>query len=308
MENFIKNNTLIFTTITPIINEDEQGQITKKYIPKIAGWKTLSHKDCLKKADKNDTHYLIKCTNKFIVFDTDTRAEYNKLIGILNELMLIRRGSITKSTRGDEYTYKRHLWFQVEDDEFEDMKKHYFDKLEVFIGSNCNIVERRESTIENIATLSYEDYLTIKQVFELETTKVEIKSIDKPIATTTPEDQKLISLLDGLKPDRWVIFESWIRIYWVFINEHFNIDLFKIYSKKHYPTYNEEANEKILSSFKPCNGFKIATLYHYLKEDNNDLYKSSQKDRRDFWDMFENIKSHSDPAILYYSLNPNKYI
>ena len=302
MENFIKNNTLIFTTITPVIKTDEQGETTKEYIPKIKGWKKLNHIECLKKADDNDTHFLIKCNNNFIVFDTDTRAEYGKLISILKELSLIKSVSSTKSTRGDEYSYKRHFWFSVEAEEFKDMKKHYFDKLEVFIGDNCNIVERRESSLDHIKPLSYEDYLIIKQEFGLEVQKVEI------IPEIKTEDHKLIKLLDGLKSDRWIEFTSWIIIYWVFVNENLDLNIFNSYSKKHSPDYNQENNNKILSNARVCEGFKMASLYHFLKEDNDKLYKSMQKDRTDFWDMFETLKSHSDPAKFYYSMNPNKYI
>lgn len=307
MENFIKNNNLIFTTITPIITETDNGDITKKYIPKIKGWKDMTHKECLKKLDGNDTHFIIKCTNKFIIFDTDTREEYSKLVDTLKELNLIKSVSMTRSTRGDEYSYKRHFWFSVESEEFTDMKKHYFDKLEVFIGSNCNIVERRESTLDHIKTLSYEDYLYIKQVFELVITNVEIKPL-LPSLEITEDNKKIISLLDGLKPDRWINFESWIRLYWVFVNEKLDLNIFNSYSKKHSTNYDQEANNKILSNARICEGFKMATIYHYLKEDNDKLYKSMQKDRTDFWDMFETLKSHSDPAKFYYSLNPNKYI
>lgn len=310
MENFIKNNTLIFTTLSPVIKTDEQGETIKNYKPKFAGWKTMTHKECLKKADDNDTHFLIKCNNNFIVFDTDTRAEYSKLTEILKEISLIKSVSMTRSTRGDEYSYKRHFWFSVEADEFKDMKKHYFDKLEVFIGDNCNIVERRESNLDNIETLSYEDYQYIKEQFELEIQKVEIKSL--PIIKENKSDitgnEKLISLLDGLKPERWNNFDSWLIIYWVFVNEKLNLDLFKSYSMKHSTKYDEEKNEKILSNARMCEGFKLATLYHYVKEDNNALYKTLQKDRTDFWDMFETLKSHSDPAKFYYSMNPHKYI
>ena len=305
MEQFIKNNTLIFTTLSPVVKTDEQGETTKDYKPKIAGWKNMSHEECLKKANNKDTHYLIKCNNNFIVFDTDTRAEYGKLTDILKELSLIKSVSMTKSTRGDEYSYKRHFWFSVEADEFKNMKKHYFDKLEVFIGDNCNIVERRESTLNHIQILSYEDYSYIKEQFGLEVQKVEIIS---EIKTENPEDQKLIKLLDGLKPARWNNFDTWLIIYWVFVNEKLNLDLFKSYSMKHSTKYDEEKNEKILKNARMCEGFKLATLYHYLKEDNSKLYQTLQKDRTDFWDMFETLKSHSDPAKFYYSMNPHKYI
>lgn len=307
MENFIKNNTLIFTTICPVIKTDEQGETTKDYKPKVAGWKDMTHEQCLKKANNKDTHFLIKCTNNFIVFDTDTRAEYNKLIDLLKDIGLMDSVSITKSTRGDEYSYKRHFWFSVDDVKFSDMKKHYFDKLEVFIGSNCNIVERRESNLDHIQTLRYEDYLYIKQEFELMITEVEIIP-SLPSLEITEENKKLISLLDGLKADRWINFASWIILYWVFVNENLDINIFNSYSEKHNPNYDQEANNKILSNARMCEGFKMATIYHFLKEDNNKLYKSMQKDRTDFWDMFETLKSHSDPAKFYYSLNPNKYI
>jgi hypothetical protein len=70
MEQFIKNNSLIFTSLTPIILIADDGSIKKHYKPKIAGWKNMTHKECLKKADETDTHFLIKCNNDFIIFDT----------------------------------------------------------------------------------------------------------------------------------------------------------------------------------------------------------------------------------------------
>jgi len=242
MEKIIKNNNLIFTTITPIITEGDNGDITKKYIPKIKGWKDMTHKECLKKADDNDTHFLIKCNNNFIIFDTDTEDEFNKLVEIFKELDLLKDVSTTRSTRGDEYKYKRHFWFSVEDEEFKDMKKHYFDKLEVFIGDNCNIVERRESNLDKIKTLSYEDYQYIKNVFRPE------KKIEKP-KSENPEDQKLITLLDGLKADRWDNFDSWIRIYWVFVNEKLNLDIFNMYSQKSVLSFCNDLYNFSLSSF-----------------------------------------------------------
>ena len=305
MQKIINENNMIYIPLTPIMSKDDKGQTIKNYSPSMKGWKQNTFAQCVefeKNMNTKHSHYLIKCTNDFIIFDTDTNEEYIKLVEILKELNLYFESAITQSTRGNEFKFKRHFWFSVDENEFSEMKKHYFDKMEVFIGSNCNIAEQKISELKNINRLSYIDYMTIKNKFvkeKIEIVKEEIKIVG---------DDNLIKLINGLHPKRFIDYNFWMRIYWVFINEKLDLNIFKSYSKKHYPAYDEYENNKILNSNPVSNGFKLATLYQYLKEDNYELFKCLQVDRKDFWEMFENIKSHSDPAILYYSMFPNKYI
>ena len=123
---------------------------------------------------------------------------------------------------------------------------------------------------------------------------------------TTNNNNHLKELLDGLNKKRYDNFEYWIRVYWVFINEKLNLNLFKEFSKKS-KKYNECQNESLLKQFSPVSGYKLATLYHYLKEDNPELFIKLQKTRRDFWNIIEEM-NHSDLAKLYYSISCNKYV
>jgi P4 family phage/plasmid primase-like protien len=118
--------------------------------------------------------------------------------------------------------------------------------------------------------------------------------------------QHLIELLDGLKNRRWTDYGDWIKIYCVFINENLDINIFNKYSKTS-DKYNKEDNINILKSIKICEGYKYATLYHMLKEDDIKVFNKLQKERQDIWKIIENV-NHHDFAKLYYSLVPHKYI
>ena len=78
--------------------------------------------------------------------------------------------------------------------------------------------------------------------------------------------------MDYLAPQRFIDYNDWIKIYWVFINENFSLDLFEYYSKKHYPAYNKEENLKFISlkSF-DSNDFSLInepTIENYILKKN----------------------------------------
>jgi hypothetical protein len=316
---FVENQKLKFVAFNPIFT-NIGSDVKKSYPSLLKDWnkKTFSslHKHYLT-TFKNEKFLLINCTNEFIIFDTDTKEDYIKLVTILKELDLYNSTTITKSARGDVYSYKRHFWFAVEQDEFSEMKKHKFGDMEVFIGSNCSIAERIESTLEELNILSYDMYCEIKNQFipllEYEEEKEEeVKPvINKKQSSIKPlydNDPNLLILMDCMAPKRFINYNEWISIYWTFLNENYDMELFEQYSKKHYPNYNKENNDKILKGSSPCKGFKIATLYHYVKQDNPKVFNELQKTRTDFWKIFEDLKQHNEPAKLYYSMFPNKYV
>ena len=322
---FTQEQKLKFVAFTPIFTKSGVD-VKKTYPALLKDWNKKNFTTLNKHYEANGTSekfILINCTNEFIIFDTDTKEDYIKLVTILKELDLYNNATITKSARGDVYPYKRHFWFAIEEDEFLEMKKHKFGDMEVFIGSNCSIAERIESTLEELNILSYDMYNEIKNAFiplveyeeeeeEKEEEKEEVKPVIKekkaPIKPLYENDPNLPILMENMAPKRFQNFNDWISIYWTFLNEKFDMDLFEQYSKKHYKKYNKEANEKIYKTSKPCDGFKIATLYHYVHEDNYKVFVSLQKTRTDFWAIFENLKNHSDPAKLYYSIKPNQYV
>jgi P4 family phage/plasmid primase-like protien len=149
----------------------------------------------------------------------------------------------------------------------------------------------------------------IKQVKEIREVQKTIKTEEEKLyesKETINDNNQLKELLNGLNPIRHDNFDYWIRIYWVFINEKLNLNLFKEFSQKS-NKYDEYKNESLLKQFKIVDGYKLATLYHYLKEDNHELFIKLQKKRRDFWNIMVDM-NQSDLAKLYYSISSNKYV
>ena len=127
--------------------------------------------------------------------------------------------------------------------------------------------------------------------------------------TSVADGDTFRRILEGLNPKRWEHFDSWLKISFIIVNEKQPIDLFHELSKKYCPQkFDKDANERIIRNHKPLGGgYSIATLYLWLKEDNNSLFKELQASRRDIWKILYEM-NHSDLAKLYYNLNPNKYI
>jgi putative DNA primase/helicase len=317
IKSFCLLNQMKFIEYLTIYNKSEDGSITKSYKGIQAGWnkKSLSELVDISNNNKSEfTNYLINCNNKFIIFDTDDSFSYAKLYAYLKKKDMIFNDSISISSRGNEFYYKRHFWFKVEDERFNTMKKHKAGDMEIFIGSNCFISEKKETILKVENILTYEMHLEILSLFEpLEVIKdkVVIKpktKEEKPIITVS-ENQNLINILENLKPERFINNDDWIRIYWVFLNEKLPLELFKHYSKKYYASYDEDRNEKILKHYRQVNdGYKIATLYKMLKEDNLEMFNVLQSSRVDFWDIFADLKNHVEPANFYYQMYPHKYI
>ena len=102
------------------------------------------------------------------------------------------------------------------------MKKHKFGDMEVFIGSNCSIAERIESTLEELNILSYDMYCEIKNQFipliEYEEEKEEIKELEPVkikkinVNSLTCNDPNLHILMDNIAPKRFVNYNEWISI------------------------------------------------------------------------------------------------
>jgi len=314
MEKFIISHSLKFTPV----NIDVSDTGIKTYGEILKGWNTMTFKHLLNNYNltkKINNNFLIQCTNKFIIFDTDTEEDYKRLIELLKENNLYKPFAITKSSRGEICDYKRHFWFSVSDEKFSNLKKHKLGNMEVFISPNCHIAENVNSTIEYVPLLTWEDYEEIALIFDSVQLKEKIINVipnpnseTKNIIQNVINDNDLLTIIHNLKPKRFQDYNLWMSIYWTFLNEGFDLKMFNEYSEKHYKDYDEEKNNIIFASSTPRNGFKIATLYHYLKEDNIKIFNKLQSSRSDIWKIFTDLKQHSEPAKLFYSVNPFKYV
>jgi putative DNA primase/helicase len=319
IKSFCDKNLFKYIAFTTDIIKDKNGKSKKIFKNLIDNWKTKTIEELKKINDnnKNFTHYLINMNNDFIVFDTDDEESYNILVEFLRKNNLYDEQSITVSTRGNEYFFKRHFWFKTKDETFKNLKKHKLNNTEVFISSNCFISESKNSTLkiknymdsnmyEEIKTIFTKKNLNIENIIENKTVNID-ERINNEQQYNTNENLKFI--MDYLAPQRFIDYNDWIKIYWVFINENFSLDLFEYYSKKHYPAYNKEENLKLLKNAKiNKDGFKIATLYHFLKQDNIKVFNELQKTRVDFWEIFSDLKNHIQPANLFYQTYPHLYI
>ena len=107
MLQFIESNEMVFFPLTVTI-----GKGGKKIYPTddMSGWNTRTHKRCIEEyRDKTNKHFLIKCTSKFIIFDTDTEQDYITLKDTLRYMNKYNEKNITTSTRNNRFNYKNHF-------------------------------------------------------------------------------------------------------------------------------------------------------------------------------------------------------
>ena len=191
-----------FVAFTPIF-KTVGGEVTKTYPPLLKDWNKKSHVTLMnhyKAVGKNEKFLLINCTNDYIIFDTDTKEDCDKLENILGELDIFGSNSITQSSRGDKYSYKCHFWFAVDEDEFQEMKKHKFGTMEVFIGSNCSIAERVETCPHDFYTLTFDMYNKIKNAFVEPVEEVE----EEKEETEEEEEEEEEKILLLSKIEKWI--------------------------------------------------------------------------------------------------------
>lgn len=239
--------------------------------------------------------------------------------------------------------YKRHFWFKVNNQkQFKHIKEEsriIYIGGELFFGNGAFIGEWRETELNNIPEIDINIYNDLTELLnepkpelkskelekidvissddeEEDEPKKEIKSIKKTkINKSNNHDvnintnkninmDEITQLLDGLNKKRYLEYNYWLIVYFIFINEKLPLELFEEFSKKS-PTYNKYENEKVLRSIKPKQGYSISTLYFWLKEDNKELFNELCKNHISFW---SNDLSNYSIALLYYNMFPNDYI
>jgi P4 family phage/plasmid primase-like protien len=297
----------------------------------------------LENGSTTKTHIIMNLSSpSVIVVDCDKEDAYNKFVELLQEKELYVETSITKSNRGEKYNipYKRHFYFNIEEHDYEKFAKRFKGKylgggFDTFYLEKVQILENRKATLSNIPIISFEDYETIfdtmKSQFPGTTTqnsfekvqpvkkekkKAEDKNpLESKMETDTLKDEKftddqvLEKVLDGISTDRWNNYNDWKIISYIFTNEGLPNGLFHLYSEKKCPSkYNYEINQKCLDENKVIdNGYKVETLYYWLKKDNPKLFRELQLQKTDFWKILKEF-NHEDVAQFYYALEPTKYL
>lgn len=329
----LKNESMAFYPMSFII--DKNGQKKASEYPKNTFWdsdNTYEKCENMLKHKKSDSLFLGLTSPNYLILDTDSKEAYKKLKKILKEKDLYNRNSITESISnrliGD--TYKNHFWFKVEPEEFIKVQKGAHIKgnpkldLDWFYMGKARLFEYIDSEIDTIE-LSFNDFKTIMEELEIVINyeNEEKKPKEKKIIVESESDEEeenkcdnkkmtndeknIKKMLLGLDKKRWENFENWLKIGMVFKNEEWDFEVFNEISKN-YKGYDEEKNEIHVKSLKKTtSGYKVGTLYKWLKEDNINLFNELQEHRLDFWFLMNNF-NQKDIATFYYNLNCDKFI
>jgi P4 family phage/plasmid primase-like protien len=328
MLSFVRENKMRFITFNIKFSNDLKK---KKYIDQVLEWEKNSFEELNELNDKRKlkADYILLRPDGYIIFDTDEEKQYTKLVKILKELNIYNEDAITTSTRGHlkQFSYKRHFWFKIEDPEFKNFKKHHIGDLETFVGGSSNLAEKINTKLTNITSLSHSDYKKIVNLYcdnfsDDEDDYVNIESDDIEDEKEEQKDNKtekktylnkkisaeqLIKILDNLNVKRYEIYDYWLILWFIFVNEHLDYNLFHTYSKKAPKKYDYKKNIALLKNIKPKKGYTVSTLFLWLKEDNITVFNELLKERisENFWSIELNNISIAD---FYYEIDPDTYI
>ena len=285
-------------------------------------------------------------TSKYLVMDTDSKESYDKLCSFLKKQNLYNEKSITQSisNRLKNENFKCHFWFQIAEDDLTEFMKieggaHLNKSIEFdwFYNGECFLFEYCDSYLDDIQTLDFEDLKYIMKKMDVKIPYKEDKKKEKKeekkeendfnnlfedlidekytnkeekiknIKEDVTMDEKIILMINGLNKKRWETYEDWIKLGMIFSNEKWDMKKFNDMSKN-YKGYDEQNNEKIVKGLKQTtNGYTIATIYKWLKEDNIELFNEVQNNRQDFWNLMRNL-NQNEMAKFYFNQYPDKFI
>jgi len=328
MLNFIIENQLVFTTVDISMKNDQ-----KMVSGIISGWQNKTHQELIANT-RSSEYYMVRPSNKYVVFDADDIEAYEFLLQYLSKNDLLSLSAITKSVSNIKLNkkYKNHFWFQydhktnfqpfINQGTFQNAKR--YDVL----FSDSNIFEHEKSHPHEIPIIDVHQFIDLynsllikfpngskhlcynqllnqiytalisepeEQISQPSTEAqptADIKKIKRICKKTT--DTELNFILSNLSNHRFIDYDNWIKLYFVFVNEDLDLEIFHEYSKKaceaSNQTFNRLNNEKILKSHKKDKGLKLSSLYYWLKEDNetafNELMNNSEQKKQD--DKFAN--------------------
>lgn len=288
----------------------------KNYIA-ISGWKQMSFLESHNLEIEKSKGYLIALKgliHQFVVLDTDDEKAYNYVKEIIKTYKLKEVSTLSNTGLSKKLNYKRHFYFKLPKNL--DIQKVQFEnhpiygKLDIILdiaehADNKISCEMSEIPIQLLKEFNCVIEKEIKEdkIKEKKTSKVE-KSI---INDNKKYDEILVKILDNLDSKRFNDYSDWFKIACIFVNENFDLNLFDKYSQNS-SKYDNKMNDMIIKNLKKSsNGYRIATLYFMLKEDNFEVWKELQSKRTDFWEIMEKF-NHTDIAQLFYNMYPDKYI
>jgi P4 family phage/plasmid primase-like protien len=287
---------------------------TNKNYTAITGWKQLSLVESHNLKVDNSKGFIISLKGlhtQFVVLDTDDEKAFNYVNNIIDKYDLKEVSTLSNSGLSKKLNYKRHFYFKLPKTNFECKKVQFenhpiYGKLDVIF----DIAEHKDNKIScDMSELPIE---LLKEYYKIDDSKKEeVKpkqpKVNKVEANDNTNNDILITILENLNEDRFNNYSDWFKIACIFVNEKLDLDVFDQYSQKS-PKYNNKSNELIIKNLKKNNnGYRIATLYFMLKEDNYTVWKDLQSKRKDFWEIMEKF-NHTDIANLFFNMYPEKYI
>lgn len=121
-------------------------------------------------------------------------------------------------------------------------------------------------------------------------------------------NEVLRALCDKIPHNKWYNTPDWININFIWKNEGWSYEVFDEYSKKYGgDKYHKENNEKIWSSIYKKSGLTQATMWEWLRKENENEFRNLQQKRSDFYTLIQNNINNLDLAVLYYNIQPTKY-
>jgi P4 family phage/plasmid primase-like protien len=119
-------------------------------------------------------------------------------------------------------------------------------------------------------------------------------------------ENEINSILEHLDKSRFNNYDEWLKLYFIFVNENYDLELFDNYSSS-CSNYNKNNNKSILQNIKQkSDGYTKASLYYWLKEDNPEYFEELIVRKNDIYKLAENL-TQNDLAKFYYNLEPYKY-
>ena len=122
-----------------------------------------------------------------------------------------------------------------------------------------------------------------------------------------PENEKKVDMLNHLTLDRWCDFDEWRDTVWLACKLGLTEDQIHILSEKAGDQYDETATSKLIRQFNPeKNEMTIGSLYHKLKTDDSEYYKTVIVEN--FKKLEKERKKTLEKAIPLEDISPNEVI
>jgi P4 family phage/plasmid primase-like protien len=128
------------------------------------------------------------------------------------------------------------------------------------------------------------------------------------ISESAHDPDETMTILNGLAPTRADNYDSWLKIGMALKNEGYPLEVWDTWSRRS-SKYEAGICQQKWKSFnsREQNKITMATIYHWLKEDNYPLFISIKSANDQVLEvLFE--PTNAGIADLFYELNPNRYL